>query len=74
MPARRMAASYTLSAPASAPVCDAAAFCPWALRPALITITGLLRAAERAADMNLRAWSTDSMYSRMARVLRSIAR
>ena len=74
MPARAMAASTTLSAPASAPVCEAAAFWPCSLRPALTTITGLLRAAERAADMNLRAWSTDSMYSRMARVWGSLAR
>jgi hypothetical protein len=30
-------------------------------RPALMTITGLLRAAARAADMNLRGASIDSM-------------
>ena len=61
MPARRIAASTTWSAPASAPVCEAAAFCPCAERPALTTMTGLLRAAARAADMNLRAELTDSM-------------
>ena len=74
MPARAMAASTTSSAPASAPVWEAAAFWPCALRPALMTITGLLRAAARAADMNLRAWSIDSMYSRMARVRASLPR
>jgi hypothetical protein len=34
----------------------------------LTTITGLLRAAARAADMNLRGASIDSMYSRIERV------
>ena len=74
MPARAMAASYTSSEPASAPVCEAAARLPCSLRPALTTITGLLRAAARAADMNLRAPSIASMYSRMARVCGSLAR
>ena len=68
MPARRMAASKTMSEAAKAPVCEAAAAWPWAERPALTISTGLLRAAARAADMNLRAPSTDSAYSRMARV------
>ena len=63
-----MAASSTRSEAASAPVCEAAAAWPWAERPALTISTGLLRAAARAADMNLRAPSTDSAYSRMARV------
>ena len=31
------------------------------LRPALMAMTGLTRAAERAADMNLRAWVIASM-------------
>ena len=61
MPARAMAASYTKSEPANAPVWDAAASCPCAERPALTTMTGLLRAAARAADMNLRGDSMDSM-------------
>ena len=74
MPARRIAASYTSSAPASAPVCEAAARAPSAARPALITSTGLLRAAARAADMNLRASRMSSMYSRIARVAASLAR
>ena len=69
-----MAASNTMSEPASAPVCEAAAFTPWAERPALTTITGLLRAAARAADMNLRGDSIDSMYSKMDRVCASLAR
>jgi hypothetical protein len=61
MPARRIAASNTMSEPAIAPVCEAAAFTPWPARPAFTTITGLLRAAARAADMNLRGDSIDSM-------------
>ena len=61
MPARAMAASNTASEPASAPVCEAAAACPAAERPALTTITGLLRAAARAADMNFGLSSTLSM-------------
>ena len=61
MPARRMAASNTMSLPASAPVCEAAACCPCGERPALTTMTGLLRAAARAADMNLRGASMLSM-------------
>ena len=74
MPARRIAASNTMSDPASAPVCEAAALCPPPARPALTTITGLLRAAARAADMNLRGASIDSMYSRIERVRASLAR
>ena len=61
MPARRIAASKTTSEPASAPVCEAGGLRPAAERPALTTITGLLRAAARAADMNLRGASIDSM-------------
>lgn len=61
MPARRMAASKTMSALDSAPVWLAAACAPCAERPALTTSTGLLRAAARAADMNLRGASIDSM-------------
>jgi hypothetical protein len=60
MPARAMAASNTKSDPAIAPVCEAAASWPSGERPALTTITGLLRAAARAADMNLRGDSIDS--------------
>ena len=51
-----------------------AAFAPWAWRPDLITSTGLMRAAARAADMNLRASWIDSMYSKIARVPRSTAK
>ncbi len=74
MPARRMAASYTASEPARAPVWEAAARAPSAMRPAFSTTVGLLRAAARAADMNLRAWRTSSMYSKMAEVSGSLAR
>ncbi len=42
-------------------------------RPALITMTGLARAADRAADMNFFAFVTPSRYIRMARVWRSAA-
>ena len=61
MPARRMAASNTASVPANAPVWEVAALAPSAMRPALITSTGLLRAAARAADMKLRRCRIDSM-------------
>ncbi len=64
MPARAKAASYTRSASAGR---------PGAARPERTTITGLLRAAARAADMNLRGDSTASMYSRMERVRESLA-
>ena len=60
MPARENAASYTASEPASAPVCDCAAFAPASLRPAFTTMIGLVRAAMRPADMNLRASVIDS--------------
>ncbi len=60
MPVRLRAASYTSSAPARAPVWDAAALAPSGSRPDLMTSTGLFRAAERAADMNFRASSIDS--------------
>ena len=49
MPARRTAASNTVSEPASAPVWDAAALAAPGVRPALTTMTGLLRDAARAA-------------------------
>ncbi len=73
-PARRKAALTAASVPASAPVWVAAAFAAAALRPDLIAITGLARAAERAADMNLRAAGIVSRYSRMALVETSAAR
>ncbi len=74
MPARATAASKTRSDPASAPVCERAAAWPAPERPDLTRITGLLRAAARAADMNLRAALTDSTYIRIARVRASVAR
>ena len=43
-----------------APVWEAAAWAASAWRPPLITMTGLARAAARAADMNLRALVTAS--------------
>jgi hypothetical protein len=55
MPARRIAASYTSSTPARPPLWHAAARGACSERPDLITTVGLLRAAARAADMNLRA-------------------
>src|SRR6516165_3067067 len=73
-PARRNAASYTASLPASAPVWVSAAFAPCAMRPDLTTTTGLSRAAARAADMNLRASLTASTYSRIAWVPSSSAK
>src|SRR5580658_11099513 len=54
-PARRNAASYTASDPASAPVWERAAAEAAGWRPDFTTITGLPRAAARAALMNFRA-------------------
>ena len=54
-------------------MCEAAAAAPWALRPAFTISTGLLRAAARAADMNLRAPSTDSAYISTERVRGQVA-
>ena len=45
----------------TADLCELAARRPCCERPDLTTITGLLRAAARAADMNLRDSLTDSM-------------
>ena len=42
-------------------MCVAAARAPCACRPDLITTTGFVRAAARAADMNLRASAIASM-------------
>ncbi|CAB4872590.1 unannotated protein [freshwater metagenome] len=58
MPACRSAESTTLSADASAPVCEAAAFAPASLRPALTTAIGFIAAALASALMSL----SDSMY------------
>ncbi len=60
-PLRRKAASNTSSEPVSDPVCEAAALPPAAVRPALITMIGLVRATSRAADRNDRASPIDSM-------------
>src|ERR1041385_4123039 len=49
-PLRRNAASKTSSLPARDPVWEAAALAAAAVRPALITIIGLLRATSRAAE------------------------
>ena len=48
-PLRRNAASRTSSLPVSEPVCEAAALAAWAVRPALITMIGLVSATSRAA-------------------------
>jgi len=45
-----------------APVCDEAAFDAASVRPALITIIGLLNATSRAAERKERASATDSMH------------
>ena len=74
IPARPIAESNTLSESASAPVCKAAASRPCGECPAFTIITGLLRAAARAADMNLRGDVIDSAYNKIARVFGSLAR
>ena len=58
---RRNAASSTSSLPASEPVCDAAALAAASVRPALITMIGLVSATSRAAERNDRASPIDSM-------------
>ncbi len=55
MPARRNAASQTLSAPARAPVWETTARTVCGNRPLLTMTTGFRRAAARPADMNFRA-------------------
>ena len=60
-PTRRNAASSTSSLPASEPVCDAAALAAASVRPALITMIGLVSATSREADRNDRASPIDSM-------------
>ena len=60
-PQRRKAASSTSSLPVRLPVCEAAARAAASVRPALITMIGLVRATSRAADRNDRASPIDSM-------------
>ena len=60
-PHRRNAALSTSSLPASAPVCEAAAFAAAAVRPALMTMIGLVSATSRAAEMKERASPIYSM-------------
>jgi hypothetical protein len=60
-PQRRKAASSTASLPVRAPVWEAAAWAASAVRPALITTIGLVRATSRAAERNERASPIDSM-------------
>ena len=74
IPDRRNAASYTASAPATAPVWDAAAFIPASNRPPFTARTGFMRAAARAADMNFRECLIPSPYRRIASVRGSLAR
>ncbi len=68
-------ASYMLSAPASAPVCDTAALAPASERPILNATTGLpARAAFNAAARNFSALRTLSTYKAMTFVPGSSAR
>jgi hypothetical protein len=60
-PVRRKAASSTSSLPVRLPVCDAAAFAAASVRPALMTMIGLVSATSRAAERKLRASPIDSM-------------
>ena len=60
-PLREKAASSTSSEPVREPVWEAAALPAASVRPALITIIGLVRATSRAAERNERASPTDSM-------------
>ena len=63
----------TSSLPVSAPVWEAAAFAAASVRPALMTMIGLVRATSRAADRNERASPIDSMYIRMLWVCAIVA-
>ena len=74
MPARSKAASYTLSTPAIAPVCDAAAWADSGNRPALYATIGFEREQARAADMNWRPFRSIPTYSTTASVAGSWAR
>jgi hypothetical protein len=60
-PLRAKAASSTSSEPVREPVWEAAACEAAAVRPALMTMMGLVRATSRAAERNERASPTDSM-------------
>ena len=60
-PARRKAASRTSSEPVSEPVCEAAAFAAWTVRPGLMTMIGFDSATSRAADRKARASPMVSM-------------
>ncbi len=51
-PTRRKAASRTSSEPVSEPVCEAAALAAAAVRPALMTMIGLVSETSRAAERN----------------------
>jgi hypothetical protein len=60
-PLRLKAASSTSSLPVREPVWEAAAWEAAAVRPALMTMMGFVRATSLAADRNERASPTDSM-------------
>ncbi len=60
-PTRRNAAASTSSEPVSEPVCEAAAFAAWAVRPGLMTMIGFDRATSRAAERKARASPIVSM-------------
>ncbi len=60
-PARRNAASSTSSEPVREPVCEAAAFAAWTVRPGLITMIGFVSATSRAAERKARASPMVSM-------------
>mmetsp|Transcript_41090 Transcript_41090/g.102637 ORF Transcript_41090/g.102637 Transcript_41090/m.102637 type:complete len:285 (+) Transcript_41090:1237-2091(+) len=67
-PARFMAASKMLSAPASEPVWDEAALAAASVRPALMTIKGFFSATSLAADRKARASPIASIYINMESV------
>ena len=73
-PQRRKAACRTSSLPVSAPVWEAAARAAASVRPALITMMGLVIATSRAAERKERASPTVSMYIMMQEVLGSSPR
>ncbi len=67
-PARRSAASKTASSPKDEAECDSTARDTSGWRPALISSTGLTRAAPRSALMKRRASRTPSTYRKMLSV------
>ena len=73
-PLWRSTSSYTLSSPASAPVCELAACAPSAVRPALSTMTGFFFETRFATSANERPSLRSSMCIAIALVASSCSK